>query len=498
MATIAEILQQEDFGKIVSDLSVDTIEHREPREYLGEYNGRRTRRPDSVGNRVPKKIKIYSDTLKDKDGNPAVLEEQDIPIAHIVTNLPKKIVRTSAAFMFGGKMTITADDANDGFNEFKNIYTRKLKMQAILKKFARVVLSETKSAIVFYPVTRMVNGSKTSELKVKILHLPKDENDDGSFAFYPHFDQDEDMDAFIYTYRTDINGVNSPCAKIWTADKIIDGKQTNGVWETTEITNLFGLIPVVYAEIDVPDWEDEANVLDYLEKRLSRLSDTNDYFAEPILKTYGDADLPSKQTVGKEISFPIKLDEETGKELHGDADYLVWQQSIESVKEELMQLRNEIYSGTSTPDLSFDNLKGIGNISGISRKFMMIDATIKASDNMETFGPVVQRSVSIVKAGMMFISSIKYKEQLSDNEIEITFGSILPEDLGEELNNLSTANGGKPINSQETITARSPYTKDAKEEMAKMKEEEEQSTVSLIGSTVPAAKSKSDKDNKKE
>ena len=53
-------------------------------------------------------------------------------------------------------------------------------------------------------------------------------------------------------------------------------------------------------------------------------------------------------------------------------------------------------SGTSTPDLSFDNLKGIGNLSGVARKFMLMDATIEASENMETFGPVVQRCVSVV------------------------------------------------------------------------------------------------------
>ena len=34
----------------------------------------------------------------------------------------------------------------------------------------------------------------------------------------------------------------------------------------------------------VPDWDDVANLMDKKEMRLSRLSDTNDYFSEPILK----------------------------------------------------------------------------------------------------------------------------------------------------------------------------------------------------------------------
>ena len=62
MASISEILVQDDFGRIVSDLCVDTIENREPREYLEEYNGKRTRRTTSVGVREPKTVAVYSET----------------------------------------------------------------------------------------------------------------------------------------------------------------------------------------------------------------------------------------------------------------------------------------------------------------------------------------------------------------------------------------------------------------------------------------------------
>lgn len=36
--------------------------------------------------------------------------------------------------------------------------------------------------------------------------------------------------------------------------------------------------------------------------------------------------------------------------------------------------------------------------------------------------------------------------QLQDNYIEATFGTILPEDIAEELQNLALANGNKPFN----------------------------------------------------
>ena len=152
---------------------------------------------------------------------------------------------------------------------------------------------------------------------------------------------------------------------------------------------------------------------------------------------------------------------------------MTWTGSQPSVDKELEETKNEQFAGTSTPDLSFDNLKGIGNLSGVARKFMLMDATIKASENMETFGPVVQRCVSVVLAGICNITNIKYRPQLVNNLIDVEFGSILPEDLAETLQTLSIANGGKPINAQRTVTAHSPLTEDLDEEMKLMEEEED-------------------------
>lgn len=103
MPGIFEILSNDDFSRIVSDLCVDTIEDRDPKEYLEEYNGERRRRKTSVGFREPKKVAVYSDTEFETDPNtgeekPKRLEDKTVPVAKIVTNIPKKIVRTAAAF----------------------------------------------------------------------------------------------------------------------------------------------------------------------------------------------------------------------------------------------------------------------------------------------------------------------------------------------------------------------------------------------------------------
>jgi hypothetical protein len=192
------------------------------------------------------------------------------------------------------------------------------------------------------------------------------------------------------------------------------------------------------------------------------------------MKTFGETDLPSKETVGKQISFPMKVDPDSGKEYHGDAEYLAWQQSIDSIKKELEETKDEMEGGSATPDFSFNNMKGIGNVSGVSRKFMTLGATIKASENMEVFGPVVQRCISVVIAGISNITNIKYKQQLIDNWISVDFESILPKDPVEDANILSLANGGLAFNSRQSIVTNSPLTPsgDVEGELARMAQDE--------------------------
>jgi SPP1 family phage portal protein len=473
MPDIYSILENEDFNQVVTELCVDTIEGREPREYLDEYKGERTRRTTSVGWREPKKMEVFSDTLTDKDGNALKLEDKVVEVAKIITNFPKKIVRTSVAFMFGGRMHINADDLNDGVEEFKELWEKKLKMHSLLKQFARTVLSETKAAIVFYPRASVHwSGTKTITLSAKLLKLP--EQQDIESDFFPHFDDNEDMDGFIHKTQIRIDNILRDKIVIWTREKMIIALKSYSDWQITESVNPFGLIPVVYADILAPEWDEVAPVMDAREMRLSRTADTNDYFAEPIMKVFGESNLPSKGTVGKELQFPVEYDEDTGKPIHGDADFLDWQQSIDSVKKELEETKNELFSGSSTPDLSFDNLKGMGNLSGVARRFMTLDAQIKASENLETFEPAVQRCVSVVMAGISNITNIKYRSQLVNNWISVTFDSILPKDPVEDAHVLNIAGGGKAFNSRETIVAKSPLTAagDVEDEIKRIEEDE--------------------------
>ncbi len=475
-----------DFNALVRALSVDTMENRDVKSYKAEYDGERTRRAGSVGMRQPKKLEVYSDTLVDEQGNPVRLEDKTVPVAKIVSNFPKRLVRTDVAMMFGGRMIVSADNVDEGFNEFKRVWARSLGMQDVLMEFAEKVLSETKAAIVFYPVVfEHWSGQKTNEINCRILSIPDDADDIDEF--YPHFHNGR-MDAFIHKYNEkDDTGRTREKVTIWMRENIIYATKTDSGWDISSEENLFGLIPVVYAETKRPAWDESASMMDAREMRLSRLADTNDYFAEPTIVSYGETNLPGKNTVGKEIQFPIKVDIDSGREYHGDAKVMAWDQSIDSTAKELDEVKSEMHNGVSMPDLGFDNMKGLGNISGVSRRLMFLDSDIKKMINMRIFRPALNRCVTVVSAGIANITNVKYRTQIINNWITVNFESIIPRDEAEEAHILSIANGGKPFNSQRTVVAKSPLTPqgDVEDELKRINNDEIEklSRENMIGAT---------------
>lgn len=469
------------FADRITKLCVDTVKDRDPKACREEYNGKRERRETSIGLRQDKPIAVYSESEKDKEGNPLKIGDDYIPVARVRTNIPKRIVRTAAAFLFGGEMKVELPESNDATEYFKEQWTDRLKMKSVLAEFCRTVMIETKSALLFYPrITVDDSGAEIKSIGVMVLNQANSE-------FYPHFDDYGNMDAFVRKYVIlDDAGKEQNCVWIQTATNTYIGTETSGTWTEVVEKNIAGKITVVYAEQETPEWDDVAVNMDALEMRLSRLIDTNDYFSEPILKSYGQSSLPTKESVGKTLEFDIYVDPETNKEVHGDADYLVWQQSIDSIELEISEHKREIHTGTSTPDISFESLKGMTQISGTTLKFMFLDANIKAIEKMEIFGPAVIRCISVVKSMISNITEAKHKTALATSNIKVTFGSILPDDLKEMVDVLVAANGNKPLNSQETITSHSPFTKDAAQEISKINKEAdaESSRNSLIGSVV--------------
>jgi SPP1 family phage portal protein len=470
MPSIKEILNQhaDNPQKLISSLSVDTKDDRFQEEYLEEFEGERTRRIKSVGKRLNKTYKVLK-----KDGTPTG-EQKTIYVAKLVFPFPKKIVRTAVHFLFGGKMIVSAKEDNQATQAFTDVWKKDLKMQGKLKSLARTCMIETKAALLFYPqpIKDGEDPNRTKALKLRCMLL-----DNESGEFYPHFNDYGDMDAFLRKYQVaDIEGKIIEKVKIYTQDMIHTYRSESGSWKNEKgEKNLFGKIPVVYVEQDLPEWEEIATMIDDFENRISRLADTNDYFAEPLLKIFGEASrAPNKEEVGKVVEFPMEKDIE-GKTTHGDAEYATWDQTPESIKLELETVWDGIFSMTSTPDLSFNNVKGVGTTSGVALRLMFMDALIKREDKGEIFYDALNRCISVVAAGIAGYTNVKFAGQLDSDEINVEFTDQLPDDLAEAIDTLMTATGNKPILSQESGASLSPFTRDSKEEIERIRNEEKQS-----------------------
>lgn len=457
-----------ELAKLIDTLSKDTIEDRKTLEYIEEYDGERLRRSKSVGKRENKTVDTYTENTD--TGEVVKSGSKTVIVSKLSLPFPRKIVRTRNHFLFGGKMTVSGPEGTDALSEFKRIWIRELKMQNVLKSLARTCMVETKAAVVFYPQKTRVDNKEVLKLRSTLLNKSKGE-------FFPHFDDYGDMDAFIYRYVNEIDGKKVENAKIYTAETIYTYSKAGGAWSPAEfepsVKNEFGKIPVVYVEQDEPEWECVTSMIDNFEMRISRLADTNDYFAEPLLKLFGSVKrAPGKDEVGKMLEFAM-TEGPDGKPSHGDAEYATWDHTPESIKLDLETSWGSIFSMTSTPDLSFNNIKGIGNVSGVAMELMFMDAFIAKEEAMEIFDPALKRCVSIVVAGMENYTKIKFSGDISLDDIEVSFTATLPQDIKNLIETIFTATGGKPILSQETASAISPLTLNVEEEFARIKAEGE-------------------------
>ena len=200
-----------------------------------------------------------------------------------------------------------------------------------------------------------------------------------------------------------------------------------------------GKIPVVYARQDETETAIVNSLIARLETLLSNFADTNDYHASPKLFITGHIQGFSKKG-------------EAGAIIEGDEgstmNYVSWAHAPESVRLEIETILKMIYTLTQTPDISFDSVKGIGAVSGVALKLLFMDAHLKVQDKREIFDDYLQRRANIIKA---YIGLFSPPLAAVADEMEIT-PEITPYMLTNEIDELNywlTANGNKPVVSQE-------------------------------------------------
>jgi SPP1 family phage portal protein len=412
------------------------------------------------------KDKIFRPDKHDKDG-------KSIMIARIPFPFQKLIVRRAATFLCGNPIEIEAKTDDDSLEEkFIEVIKKTWddnKLDYDSKTLAKLMMSETEVAELwffedakegYWKGTPNDKEAVTLRLRMKILaNKYKD-------TLYPIFNAYGDMIAFARGYCTTLGKDKIEHLDIYTDQKrhLLTQGKTGWILVTEEEPS--GKIPAVYYAQEDVEWVDVQWMIERIELLLSKLSDTNDYFAHPILgleaESVDDVEWPEKDASGKAVLL------KNGAK----AGYIVWQASPESIKMELLQLRSAIMDQTDTPDISFDQVKGLGTYSGIALKMIFSGAHMKASEKEEIFGKGIQRRLNFLKVAHAYINSDF--EPAVPLAIRPRFTYYLPKDFVEETNMLMMANGGKQIISRKTAIELSSLVKDPQGELARLEEEEKQ------------------------
>lgn len=426
-------------------------EKKEASQYAKEYGGDRTIRPSQVG--------LRQDKWVSKEGGKGLVSVAKIPLS-----FQQKIVRTGVSFLFGEPAQKIPDEDNEGFALLRALW-EKNRLDHLLRIFAEKVQSETQAALVFF---EKKNKEGFLEIKTRVLC-----NENG--RLYPYFDEYGDMQAFGWEFETQSEGRRQPHLYIFTDEfSYVYIKEDQGSWvldgERSK-PNLFKKIPVVYLSQHRPEWWEVKELIDRYEMSFSKFCDTNDYFASPMLTVKGAVDsLPQKDDTGKLLKLDI-METERGNVVGADVSYLTWDQAPEAIRLELQEARSLIYSLTDTPDLSLDNLKGLGGVpSGFALQMLFMGTIVKAKWKEGEYSTVLSRAINILKAGLSFIHP-GLSEEFKELKVKVKFSSILPQNLQEIIATLSEANGGKPLMSQAEAVRKNPLVEDPSKIIDELKEE---------------------------
>ena len=397
-----------------------------------------------------------------KEDGSAVMIPTVEKVNRIAIPLQQLITIRSTAFLTSGGVSFKSNPEGTAQEKaleiFKEIW-RKNKCYYKNSEIGKAIYSETECAEIWY--TRKLNENEF-EIKCNI-YKPSD-----GYDLIPVFDNNRDMIAFGLGYTTTRNKEKIENVDIYTIDRLYKYESTNGNWSLSSgegmvnpIPLLYGKIPVIYYSAKKAIWTDVQPIIERLENLISNFGDTNDYNGSPILAASGEiTGFSAKGETGKVVEL------KEGAELK----YVSWDQAPESTKLEIEKLEDFIYTCTQTPNISFEQMKGLGAVSGVAFERIMIDAHLKAKDMQNgIYGEGIQRRCNFLINAI----SILYTECKGAGNLDVTpqFELFKIDDRVERVETLLKANGGKALMSHKESIAANGTTDDVEKTYQEIKAE---------------------------
>ena len=373
-------------------------------------------------------------------------------------NYPQYINEISVVFIYGRpvKWTNQSEGADKAFDAFQDLVKR-TRFDSKVRQCKRLAGAETQSAMLFR-VFR--NNENKPDCQIRVLAKSKGDE------IYARWDMYENLVSFAWGYYVkDSSTETSYHFDIFTPDVIYRCKRVLTGWEVVEEQNPIGKIPVILFQQD-KEWKGVEPLIEREEYIGSKTADTNDYFSNPMFVVNADIikNLPEKGDENK--TLVSKGLDDVSKAAH----YLTWDNAPESKQKEIEWLQKHILTKTFTPNIDFENMKGLSNVSGKALKQMMLLADIKASKHKEVHDELLDRTANLFISIIGNVLNIALKSECNNLVVAHEFQEPFGEDIKETIENIAKAKDADMLSTEGAIEL-NPLVKDKTQELKRIEKE---------------------------
>ena len=138
------------------------------------------------------------------------------------------------------------------------------------------------------------------------------------------------------------------------------------------------------------------------------------------------------------------------------------------------------------PDVSFDNMKSLGNIGYDARQMLLTDAHLKVGDESCPWIEFFEREASVIKEFLKYMNT-SWKNEIDNIEIEHIITPFIQNDETALADRLIKLNGGKAIMSQLESIQQAGYSSDAQATLEQIQKEEATASQSRISNILGEA-----------
>ena len=352
----------------------------------------------------------------------------------------------------------TSDGTDNAFQAFSQ-FLKDTRFNSTMREAKRLAGAETECAKVYH----IYRENGLPRVKAKVIARSN------GYTLRPLFDQWDNLVAFGYGYYLNENGTSVEHFDIETPEIIYRCRLGRTGWEVMPIPNPTGKINVIYYRQEKA-WAGVQRRINREEFVDSKAADTNNYFADPKVKATADViqNLADPATVGEVIQL-------TGE--GSTIEYLAPPEYSSMKDSEKKDLHDSILFDTFTPDFSYENMKGMGTLSGEALRRALILGYIKRDNLKEVYDEMVDREKNLIIAIMANVTHPELAAELSRMQVEHSFAEPFNEDKDKQWTAITSLYRGGLLSLDTAVTLLA-ITDAPQEEIEKIKAEKQEDMVS--------------------